>query len=93
MKHLGSDIVALQAPLGKAAKLTVEEGPHRTALRRVPNRPKNACSGAVHCAVRSGRSPYRTTIPSPAGRLHATTAAGLINEKRLQGPTARRYGL
>jgi hypothetical protein len=29
MKHLGNDIVALQAPLGKAAKLTVEEGPHR----------------------------------------------------------------
>ena len=28
MKHLGSDIVALRAPLGKAAKLAVEEGPH-----------------------------------------------------------------
>jgi hypothetical protein len=28
MKHLGSDLVALRAPLGKAAKLTVEEGPH-----------------------------------------------------------------
>jgi hypothetical protein len=28
MKHLGSDIVALRAPLGKASKLTVEEGPH-----------------------------------------------------------------
>jgi hypothetical protein len=28
MKHLGSDIIALRAPLGKAAKLTVEEGPH-----------------------------------------------------------------
>ena len=28
MKHLGSDTVALRALLGKAAKLTVEEGPH-----------------------------------------------------------------
>jgi hypothetical protein len=28
MKHLGSDNVALRAPLGRAAKLTVEEGPH-----------------------------------------------------------------
>jgi hypothetical protein len=28
MKHLGSEIIALRAPLGKAAKLTVEEGPH-----------------------------------------------------------------
>jgi hypothetical protein len=28
MKHLGSDTVSLRAPLGKAAKLTVEEGPH-----------------------------------------------------------------
>jgi hypothetical protein len=28
MKHLGRDIIALRAPLGKAAKLTVEEGPH-----------------------------------------------------------------
>jgi hypothetical protein len=28
MKHSGSDIVALRARLGKAAKLTVEEGPH-----------------------------------------------------------------
>jgi hypothetical protein len=28
MKHLGSDIVALKAPLAKAAKLGVEEGPN-----------------------------------------------------------------
>jgi hypothetical protein len=28
MKHLGSDTVSLRAPLRKAAKLTVEEGPH-----------------------------------------------------------------
>jgi hypothetical protein len=28
MKHMGSDIVALRAPLGMAAKLSVEEGPH-----------------------------------------------------------------
>jgi hypothetical protein len=28
MRHAGSDTVALRAPLGKAAKLTVEEGPH-----------------------------------------------------------------
>jgi hypothetical protein len=32
MKHLGSDTVALRAPLGKAAKLTVEEGPHGPRL-------------------------------------------------------------
>jgi hypothetical protein len=28
MKHQGSDIVALRAPLAKAAKVAVEEGPH-----------------------------------------------------------------
>jgi hypothetical protein len=28
MKHLGSDIAALRAQLGEAAKLRVEEGPH-----------------------------------------------------------------
>jgi hypothetical protein len=28
MKHLGSDTIALRAPLGKAARLTIEEGPH-----------------------------------------------------------------
>lgn len=40
MKHLGSDIVALRAPLGKAAKLTVEEGPHGPRIVPVRTGPK-----------------------------------------------------
>jgi hypothetical protein len=34
MKHLGSDIIALRAPLRKAAKLTVEEDSRDQAGRR-----------------------------------------------------------
>jgi hypothetical protein len=40
MKRLGSDIVALRAPLGKAAKLTVEEGPHGPRIVPVRTGPK-----------------------------------------------------
>jgi hypothetical protein len=59
MKHTGSDVVALRAPLGKAARLSVEEGPN--GPRFVPFRkdPK-PCVDAPPAA--SGASP--ASLPS-----------------------------
>jgi hypothetical protein len=40
MKHAGTDIVALMAPLAKAAKLGVEEGPHGPRFVQVRTGPR-----------------------------------------------------
>jgi hypothetical protein len=58
MKHLGSDIIALEAPLGKAAKLGVEEGPH--GPRFVPFR-----TGPRPCVAAPSIAPSTSAASTP----------------------------
>jgi hypothetical protein len=68
MKHAGSDIVALKAPLAKAAKLGVEEGPN--GPRFVPFR-----TGPRPCVAAPSIAPSTSAASSLGHPNPLTTAA------------------
>jgi hypothetical protein len=86
MKHLGSDIVALKAPLAKAAKLGVEEGPN--GPRFVPYRtgPKTRVASPPIAPSTSGASTL--AHPNPLTSAPATQQ----NDDGLAGPPTDRGG-
>jgi hypothetical protein len=67
MKHAGSDIVALKAPLAKAAKLSVEEGPN--GPRFVPFR-----TGPRACVAAPSIAPSTSAASTPTGPNPLTSA-------------------
>jgi hypothetical protein len=69
MKYLGSDIIALKAPLAKAAKLGVEEGPN--GPRFVPFRTGPKRRVAAPPMLRASRVPLHAH-PNPPADASAT---------------------
>jgi hypothetical protein len=77
MKHLGSNIIALKAPLGKAAKLGVEEGPNGPRLVQYRTGPKTCVASPPIAPSTSGASiTWRTPIRIPARQLHNEMTMG-----------------
>jgi hypothetical protein len=74
MKHSGSDSVALRAPLAKAAKLTVEEGPHgpRFVAFRTGPKTRVAAPPIAPSPGAANTTPPAANSPTGAPATHET---------------------